>query len=409
MGLFKKILVKGFAWQTFSSAPTLCNLHLLGQVRNPNLPPIKKRPRQKNSDKKRLDIRDVALHARVSIATVSRTINSVPTVDKELAKRVWKSIEELNYFPNSQARSLVSGRSRLFGLLISEITNPFFPELIQGFEDFAIENNYEILIGSTNYDPARMEICIRRMIERNVEGVAVMTFGIEEPLLDGLVLRNIPMVFVDAAPPSDNVSTLVVDYFEGIRQGVQHLAALGHRKLAFISGPMQQRTCQLRKSAFLRAVEEIGVQPAEEWLIEGNHTLEGGMRTMEQLLQCAHRPTAVMCSNDMTAIGALRVLARAGLRVPDQMSVIGFDDIHLAEFVYPPLTTVRMSRNDLARAAFSALRAHVEPTLANTKKAWPISTKLTVRQSTGYPAGMAVGQAGKPRKSVKASKLSRES
>src|SRR5581483_1743849 len=171
---------------------------------------IKKRPRQKKGDRKRLDIRDVAKHARVSIATVSRTINRVPTVDKDLAKRVWKAIEELNYFPNTQARALVSGRSRLFGLLISEITNPFFPELIQGFEDFAIENNYEILIGSKNYDPERMEICIRRMIERNVEGVAVMTFGIEEPLLDELVSRNIPMVFVDAAPPNEKVCSILL-------------------------------------------------------------------------------------------------------------------------------------------------------------------------------------------------------
>jgi LacI family transcriptional regulator len=346
---------------------------------------IKKRARQKSSEKKRLDIRDVARHARVSIATVSRTINKVPTVDKELARRVWKAIEELNYFPNTQARALVSGRSRLFGLLISEITNPFFPELIQGFEDVAIENNYEILIGSTNYDPQRMEICIRRMIERNVEGVAVMTFGIEEPLLDELVSRNIPMVFVDTAPPNENASALVVDYHHGIREGVQHLAVLGHRKLGFISGPMHQRSCQLRRSAFLSSVEEIGVQPPPAWMIEGDHTLEGGMKAMEQLLGEKDLPTAVMCSNDMTAIGALRVLAKAGVRVPEDISIIGFDDIHLAEFVYPPLTTVRMSRNDLARAAFSALRSHLEPIQAEAKKAWPVQTKLTVRQSTGYP------------------------
>ncbi len=351
---------------------------------------IKRRPRQKKSGNKRLDIRDVAKHARVSIATVSRTINRVPTVDKELSKRVWKSIEELNYFPNTQARALVSGRSRLFGLLISEITNPFFPELIQGFEDFAIENNYEILIGSTNYDPERMEICIRRMIERNVEGVAVMTFGIEEPLLDELVSRNIPMVFVDAAPPSENVSALAVDYHHGIREGVQHLAALGHRKLAFISGPMRQRSAHLRKDAFLSSCAEIGVRPAAEWLVEGDHTLEGGMQAMEQILRNKDLPTAVMCSNDMTAIGALRVLASKGLRVPDDISVIGFDDIHLAEFVYPPLTTVRMARNDLARAAFGALRSHVEPTHIHAKKTWHIQTKLTVRQSTGYPPGAGV-------------------
>jgi DNA-binding LacI/PurR family transcriptional regulator len=133
-----------------------------------------------------MDINAVAKRAGVSIATVSRTINHVPTVDPHLAKRVWEAINELNYFPNTQARGLVSGRSRLLGLIVSEITNPFFPELIQGFEEVAVESGYEILVSSTNYDPNRMSLCIRRMLERNAEGVAIMTFGIEEPLLDQL-------------------------------------------------------------------------------------------------------------------------------------------------------------------------------------------------------------------------------
>ncbi len=347
----------------------------------------KKRTRQQKPENKRLDIRDVARHAKVSIATVSRTINRVPSVDKDLAKRVWKSIAELNYFPNTQARALVSGRSRILGLLISEITNPFFPELIQGFESIAVENNYEILIGSTNYDVPSMESCIRRLLERNVEGVAVMTFGIEGPLLNELASRNIPMVFVDEAPPSPRVSTLLVDYRQGIREGVQHLAALGHRKIAFITGPLQQRSCQLRRDAFLHSLEEIGLKLPKEWLPAGDHTLEGGMRAMEEILRLKELPTAVMCSNDMTAIGVLRVLARAGLRVPEDISVIGFDDIHLAEFVNPPLTTVRMSRADLARAAFEALRIHVEGTEKTAKQIWPIPTRLTVRQSTGFPPG----------------------
>jgi DNA-binding LacI/PurR family transcriptional regulator len=356
----------------------------------------RRKQNQPAAGRKRLDIRDVARHARVSIATVSRTINSVPTVDKELAKRVWKTIQELNYFPNTQARALVSGRSHLLGLLISEITNPFFPELIQGFEEIAVRHGYEILIGSTNYDPRSMEICIRRMLERNVDGVAVMTFGIEEPLLAELASRDIPMVFVDSGPPSPLVSALVVDYRHGIREGVQHLAALGHRRLAFISGPLQQRSCQLRKTAFLESCAEIGLKPLEACLIEGDHTLEGGMVAMEKLLSDerlsgSDKPTAVMCSNDMTAIGALRVLARRGLQVPDDISIIGFDDIHLAEFVHPPLTTVRMGRADLARAAFEALRLHIEapgqPMLPNR---YPVTTRLTVRQSTSYPPGSMI-------------------
>jgi len=341
--------------------------------------PVKKRPRQSRNEKRRLDIRDVAKHARVSIATVSRTINRVPTVDKQLAERVWKAIGELNYFPNTQARALVSGRTRLLGLLISEITNPFFPELIEGFEEIAVAHGYEILIGSTNYDLARMTTCIRRMLERHVEGVAVMTFGIEQPLLEELSSRDIPMVFVDAGPPSPLVRALVVDYRKGIREGVQHLAALGHRNIAFISGPLRQGSAQL--------MEEIGVHQQPGWLVEGDHTLEGGMEAMKRLLSVPEQPTAVMCSNDMTAIGALRVLARAGLKVPEDMSVIGFDDIHLAEFVYPPLTTVRMSRKDLARGAFESLRSVAENVKPSQDSRWMIPTRLIVRQSTGYPPG----------------------
>src|SRR5882757_8809861 len=153
-----------------------------------------------NKTPERMDIRTIASAANVSIATVSRTINHVPTVNPEIAKRVWEVIDELDYFPNTQARALVSGRSKLLGLIIPEITNPFFPELIQGFEDIAVQNGYEILVSSTNKDPARMSLCIRRMIERKVEGVAVMTFGVEQPLLDQLARRNVPLVFVDIAP-----------------------------------------------------------------------------------------------------------------------------------------------------------------------------------------------------------------
>jgi LacI family transcriptional regulator, galactose operon repressor len=349
------------------------------------------RRRQSRTIKKRLDIRDVARHANVSIATVSRTINGVTTVDKELAKRVWKAIEGLNYYPNTQARALVSGRSKIFGLLISEITNPFFPELIQGFENVAVENGYDIMISSTNYDVRRMQVCVRRLLERNVEGVAVMTFGIEAPLLDELASRNVPLVFVDVGPPNPHVSTLTVNYHQGIREGVQHLAALTHRDIAFVSGPLQQLSCQLRKSAFLTSMEEIGITPPPELLLEGDHTLEGGMRAADQLLKLEELPTAVMCSNDMTAIGVLRTFTRAGLRIPQDVSVIGFDDIHLAEFVFPPLTTVNMSRTAIARAAFEALRDDVEDRKTNAKdRSKVIPTRLTVRQSTGFPRGTMV-------------------
>ncbi len=335
-----------------------------------------------------MDIRTVASQAKVSIATVSRTVNHVPTVDPKLAKRVWAVIEKLDYFPNTQARALVSGRSRLLGLIVSEITNPFFPELIQGFEDIAVEHGYEMLVSSTNYDPKRMSHCIRRMLERKADGVAVMTFGIEEPLLDQLAERNIPLVFVDIGPDRPRISTLQVDYHQGIRQGVQHLAALGHRDIAFISGPMRLHSAQSRRTAFLKSIEECGIKPQQPWIVEGDHTLEGGISAMDRMLNLKKLPTAVMCSNDMTAIGVLHRIYRAGLRVPDDFSVIGFDDIHIAQVTLPPLTTIQMSCYQLAKAAVDALRVHVEnPESTTLKRIFEIETRLVVRESTGFPRG----------------------
>jgi len=142
----------------------------------------------------------VAQRAGVSIATVSRTVNHISTVNPELAERVWKAIEEVGYLPNTQARALVSGRSRMLGLVVSEITNPFFPELVQEFETLAVAQGYEVLIGSTNYDPARTESLLRRLLQRNVDGVAVMTFGVEEELIQKLVESEFPLVLWTRGP-----------------------------------------------------------------------------------------------------------------------------------------------------------------------------------------------------------------
>jgi LacI family transcriptional regulator len=318
----------------------------------------------------RMDIRTIARLANVSIATVSRTINRVSTVNPKMAKRVWDVIEKLDFVPNTQARALVSGRSKLFGLVVSEITNPFFPELIQGFEDIAVEHGYEILISSTNHDPKRMSHCIRRMLERKVEGVAVMTFGIEEPLLDQLAKRKVPLVFIDIGPDRPGISVLKVDYHHGIRQAVQHLAALGHRNIAFVTGPPTLHSAQSRLTAFVKSMKE------------------GGTAAMQKMLGNKDVPTAVLCSNDMTAIGVMHELYRAGLRVPDDISVIGFDDIHISEVTMPPLTTIQMSRFELAKAAFGALQSQVEaPETIHGKREFSIPTDLIVRESTGFPRG----------------------
>jgi LacI family transcriptional regulator, galactose operon repressor len=330
-----------------------------------------------------MDIRQIAKRAKVSTATVSRTINRVPSVDPHLAKRVWKVVSELGYYPNTQARALVSGRTRTFGLIVSEITNPFFPEIVQSFEDIAVQHNYEILLTSTVHDPKRMEASVRRMMERRVEGVAVLTFGMEESLLEGLRFRKVPLVFVDVGPPVPRICNIKIDYRRGIRQAVQHLAALRHEKIAFVAGPLDIQSGATRKAAFEDSLREIGMQVDPQLVVEGDHTMEGGMTAFALLAKLRTRATAVMCSNDMTAIGVMREAYERGVLVPEELSVVGFDDIRLARFVIPPLTTIQMSQTEIARLAFKALIAEVErdsPSPNGTE--YLLATDFVLRKST---------------------------
>jgi DNA-binding LacI/PurR family transcriptional regulator len=332
------------------------------------------------------DIRTVAALAKVSIATVSRTINGSSAVRERLSKRVWKAIEQLNYFPNSHARALVSGRSRFFGIIVENITNPFFPELIQSFEEVAIAHGYEILISSSNSDPAILANCVRRMLERKVEGVAVLSFGAEEPVLDDLVHRDIPMVLAEFRLKEAKVSTILLDYRTGIHAAIRHLVELGHSKIAFLAGPHKLHSAITRENDYRSAMQASGVAIEPSWVIECGHTLKGGVEGYGKLQNLSTRPTAILCSNDVTAIGVLRAAFIEGLRVPDDLSVIGLDDIDFAEFTLPPLTTVRLSRFDLAQAAFEALRQQVEEA-GNPKmqREFLVSTSLVVRGSTAAP------------------------
>jgi len=326
-----------------------------------------------------MDIRQVAKRAGVSTATVSRTINNLP-VRPGTARRVRQAIEELKYFPNTHARSLVSGRSRIVGLIVSDITNPFFPELVKGFEDAATQKGYEVLLSNTEYDSSRMATSIRRMLERKVDAVAIMTSEMDRSFTQQLAGRDIPMVFLDVGTVEKHISNIKVDYASGILQAVEHLVGLGHRRVAFIGGPADLKSARIRKSAFLKAIQKRGIgDPA--WIETGNHRIDGGFQAMSRLIEGTPLPTAVLSSNDLTALGALRAIRRKGLRVPDDISVVGFDDIALAEFTEPPLTTVRLPREEIAGKAFEALLTSLSGTTRMGAE-YPISPQLVVREST---------------------------
>lgn len=327
-----------------------------------------------------MNIKEVAKRAKVSTATVSRTINNSAKVKPNTAARVRKAIEELNFYPNTHARTLVSGRSRMLGLIISDITNPFFPELVKSFEDQAVQRGKEVIIGNTDYNPKRMAGCIQRMVERKVDGVAIMTSEGDPGLMMELTRRNIPTVFMDTGKPGPHTANIRIDYAQGIREAIQHLFSLNHRRIAFIAGPMNLESARIRHAAFLGGIKAHGL--SERGMIEkGDHRIEGGAAAMRNLLKLSQRPTAVIASNDLTAIGALGVIHEVGLKVPQDISLIGFDDISFAHLTQPPLTTIQLSRTQLAITAFDALEALMLKE-NGTRADYTIETKLVLRGST---------------------------
>jgi DNA-binding LacI/PurR family transcriptional regulator len=332
-----------------------------------------------------MNIAEIAKRANVSTATVSRAINQSGPVKAATARKVWRAISELNYYPNSHARALVSGRSRLIGLIVSDITNPFFPELIRSFETQASQQQYDLLLTSTDYLTSRMTTCLRRMLERKVDGVAMMTSEMDMSLIKELGRRGVPLVFMDVGQVGPKMSHVAIDYANGVKQAVDHLVALGHKQIGFISGPLDLHSARTRRQAFLDAVRGHGLSPDKRLIREGTHTAEGGQKAMAAILRLSRHPTAVVSSNDWTAIGALHAIHAAGLRVPSDISLVGFDDIPLVSYTNPSLTTVRMSAADVGSTAFDALFKLIGGERLEGD-VYQVPTRLIVRESTTKPA-----------------------
>jgi DNA-binding LacI/PurR family transcriptional regulator len=332
-----------------------------------------------------MNITAVAKRAGVSTATVSRVMNGTATVSPETAERVREAVEALNFYPDINARTLGSGRSGLYGLIISDITNPYFPELVKAFEDIAVEHGQDVLIANTDYDPKRMETCVIRMLQRKVDGVAIMTSEMEERLIRTFSQRQIPVIFMDAVTAARGTATVNVDYTGGVTEAMQHLFDLGHKDIAFISGPLTLGSARARSEAFQAALREQGVTIRRSWLQEADHRVEGGHHAMMRILASGRLPTAVLGSNDLTAIGAMGAIREKGLDIPGEISVVGFDDIELSAYTVPPLTTLHVPRRELAATAFRALFRGREDSSSkpSRRRGHIIKTRLCVRQSTG--------------------------
>jgi LacI family transcriptional regulator len=332
-------------------------------------------------------IKDIASEAGVSTATVSHVINKTRFVSDAVRGRVLEAIERHNYYPNAHARSLASGRSRTFGLVVSDISNPFFPEMVKSIEEAAYEGGYDVVLSNTNYDAERTSHYVRRFIERNVCGVILLTSEMDKSLLDELSRCEVPVVFLDLGESGLHASKLRVEYAVGIEQAISHLVELGHSDIAFIGGTEHLRSAKCRLEAFRETMRRICPNQLER-IYAGDFKIEGGRRAAERMLCETELPTAVVAANDLTAFGAIGAFREAGLEVPSDVSVVGFDDIAFASLIEPALTTVGLPRAEMGKRAVEALIETIKTPTQNGVEI-PISAQLVVRQSTARARGSA--------------------
>lgn len=329
-----------------------------------------------------MDMRDIAKIAGVSSATVSRVINGLSTVRPATAERVQRVIDEVKFIPNGSATTLKYGRSYTYGLIIPDITNPFFPEFIRSFEGILADTNYNMLVATTESRSQCMPKTIHRMLVSQVEGIALLASEIETVQIESMTQNRVPLVTMDRRLVGRGLSDVCVDSTSGMREAVKHLYELGHRKIGYIGGSAGPTISDHRLHSFLLAMGSVGLPAETQFLRVGNYRVSGGENAMTDLLELAERPTAIITANDLTAIGALRVIHNRGLSVPGDFSIVGFDDIELSDIVYPPLTTQRLSRHELAKMFVKALEV-----LGNSPHKdgvqYKVETSLVPRSSTG--------------------------
>ena len=332
-----------------------------------------------------IKLRDVAEMARVSTATVSRAINDPETVRPDTRQRVEEAVRRLGYRPSRVARRLRvrCGRSSLIGLVIPDLQNPFFADLARGVEDTAQRHGYTVLIGNADEDAEKERRYLQVMGAESVDGVILPPSSPETPFSAADLLRDgIPVVCVDRRLPKMKLDMAVVDNVRGTREAVEHLLALGHRRVGFIQGSPHLSTSRERRQGYVDALEAAGVSVDRSLIRSGDSRQESGARVASEMLAAADRPSALLVGNSMMTLGALEAIQRAGLRIPDDVAIIGYDDMPWAMAVTPPLTVVRQPGYELgARAMELLLRRIEEPTRSTTVVT--LQPELVVRESCG--------------------------
>jgi LacI family transcriptional regulator len=331
-------------------------------------------------------IKDVAALAGISYTTVSHVVNKTRPVSEEVRIKVEAAIQTLDYVPSAVARSLKAKTTATIGLLVPNSLNPYFAELARGIEDYCERNGYCVILCNSDDNPGKQRSYLRVLLEKRIDGLIVASAGGDSSLVQGLAGVRTPMVIVDRGLDGVEADLVRIDHEYGAYLATRHLLELGHRDIATISGPQGTSVAQMRLAGYCRALEEAGIEASPGRIVESDFTSIGGYGAAATLLE-RNAPTAIFAANDMIGIGVLRAAAERNVRVPSELSVIGFDDIQMSRYVYPSLTTVGQSILQLGEmAAEVLLRRIATPARALDQRI--VTPSIVMRESTAPLAGL---------------------
>jgi LacI family transcriptional regulator len=333
----------------------------------------------------KLTIKDIARLAEVSTATVSMILNNKDgNISTATREKVLKIVKENNYIPNTMARSLVTRQTKTIGLVIPDIANPFFPELARGAEDKASEAGYNIIYCNTDDDVEKEEKYINMLSEKMVDGIVFTHSAKRVEGVSPIDRGNIPVILIDRDLESSNVKgKVLVDNVEGAYKGVKHLIDRGYRQIAFISGALTSNTAKDRLAGYKKALEEGGIEYNPSYVKAGQYKTEWGLKATQQLLEEGISFDAVFCGNDLIAISVMKALKSRGYRIPEDIGIVGFDDIYMASIVEPGLTTVKQPNYEMGYKAVELLIGVLEKAEGKVKqKKVILNTELIIRSST---------------------------
>jgi LacI family transcriptional regulator len=329
---------------------------------------------------------DVARRAGVHPATASRALNPATRelLNEETVERVMAAARQIGYSPNSIARALRTSKTRTVGVLLPDLTNPIFPPMVRGIEDALAADAHTALLAETDNDDAKEREAVAALQDRQVDGLLFANARRDHPLIEEVHQGGQRIVLVNRVTDHGNIPAVVEDGESGILAAFSHLRGMGHRHIAHLAGPRASSTGFVRAKAFARAVATDGLEHETSVLLCDQFSIASGARTMDHLLERRPDITAVIAGNDLIALGALTSMAAKGLRCPEDVSVIGFNDMPFLEFMAPPLTTVNVSHYDLGfRAARMLLTRMADPQVSIETSVLPV--RLIVRASTGPP------------------------